>query len=145
MAARLATGEWLFAWPTLVTLADSGDGRGVAVGHTRCEDQAVEIQLTDAAERSRYEAHLDGELAGFILYRRSDERIALVHTEVAPAFEGKGIAAALARHALDDARAAGLQVRPLCPFVAAWISRHLDYLDIVDPVDRDRVASAEKA
>ena len=94
----------------------------------------MDLTITDATAASRYEAHLDGELAGVIDYISKRGRIALVHTEVTPAFEGRGIASRLARHALDDARRRGLIVIPLCPYVLAYLERH--------PEDRDLVRTA---
>ena len=38
---------------------------------------------------------------------------------------------ALARTALDTARAEGLHVVPVCPFMDAWIRRHAQYADLV--------------
>ena len=43
--------------------------------------------------------------------------ITFTHTEVDDAYEGQGLGGTLARYALDDARARGLEVRPLCPFI----------------------------
>jgi uncharacterized protein len=58
-------------------------------------------------------------------------RIAFVHTEVHDSYEGLG--SQLAREALEDARARGLVVMPFCPFIAAYIERHLDeYCGMVD-------------
>ncbi len=45
--------------------------------------------ITDASARERYEAHLDGELAGVLVYRLMRGRIALIHTEVLPSHEGR--------------------------------------------------------
>jgi predicted GNAT family acetyltransferase len=87
--------------------------------------------VTDAADRERYEARADDALAGILQYRRRPELIALVHTEVLPAFEGQGVGGALARFALDDARASGTAVLPFCPFVNAYIQRHPEYADLV--------------
>ena len=55
----------------------------------------------------------------------------LLHTEVLPSFEGKGLGARLVAGALDDIRARGLRVVPFCPFVRAYIRRHPDYADLV--------------
>ena len=55
----------------------------------------------------------------------------MLHTEVEPEHEGKGVGAALVQGALDDVRDRGLKVQPLCPFVAAYIQRHPDYEDLV--------------
>ena len=92
----------------------------------------ADVVVTDAPEARRYEAHLDGELAGFLAYARDDERIALVHTEVDPAFGGKGVGSVLAQAALDAARADGIRVLALCPFVVRWVGKHPEYGDIVD-------------
>src|SRR5690606_17493780 len=53
------------------------------------------------------------------------------HTVVETAAEGRGVGSALARTALDAARAEGLRVVPQCPFIAAYIARHPDYADLV--------------
>lgn len=87
----------------------------------------------DAPDRHRYELRAGGELVGFLAYRRHDDVVRLVHTEVLPAFSGQGHAATLARGALDDARTRGLAVRPDCPFVAAYVDKHPDYADLVAP------------
>jgi predicted GNAT family acetyltransferase len=81
----------------------------------------------------RYEAHLDGELAGFADYElRGDDLIVFTHTEVDDAFEGRGVGGALARFALDDVRAEGTRrVVPRCPFIKSWIEKHPEYQDLV--------------
>ena len=87
--------------------------------------------ITDATERQRYEAHLDGELAGVLEYVVKHGRLALVHTEVLPAHEGQGIGSGLVRHALDDARRRQLRVIAICPYVQAYLTRHPEDEDIV--------------
>ena len=82
----------------------------------------------------RYEIRSDGELAGFASNVLRPGRIAFVHTEIDASYEGMGLGSRLAREALDDARAMGLLVLPYCPFIAAYIERHLDeYQDLVAP------------
>jgi predicted GNAT family acetyltransferase len=61
--------------------------------------------------------------------------IAFMHTEVDPRFEGRGVGSAIARAALDEARANGDAVLPYCPFVNRWIGEHAEYRDLV-PEDR---------
>ena len=89
------------------------------------------IVVADAPERRRFEATVDGELAGFLVYREKKGLLALIHTEVEERFEGRGLGGRLARFALDQARAKGLQVLPFCPFVNAWMKRHPEYVDLV--------------
>ena len=87
--------------------------------------------VADAPDARRYEARVDGELAGFAQYRLSEGLITFTHTEVDDAFEGRGVGGQLARAALDDARSRGLTVRPACSFIRSWIERHEDYQDLV--------------
>ena len=54
----------------------------------------------------------------------------LVHTEVDQQFEGRGYASALARAALDYARANHLKVVATCPFVRKYLERHHEYDDL---------------
>jgi predicted GNAT family acetyltransferase len=89
------------------------------------------VTVNDRPNELRYEIEVDGEVAGFINYRREPGVIELVHTDVDPRSEGKGVGAALVQGALDDVRARGLKVRPYCPFVAAYIRRHPEYQDLV--------------
>ncbi len=88
-------------------------------------------QVTDNRAAQRYELRVDGELAGFVQYRVRDGVVVLTHTEVDPAFEGRGLGSALARAALDDVRASGRSVLPLCPFIAGYVRRHPEYVDLV--------------
>lgn len=88
----------------------------------------AEAALRNAEDKNRYEASLDGELAGFADYILTDGLITFTHTEIDPKFEGKGVGSALVRFALDDVRARGeRKVLPICPFVKAWIGKHPDY------------------
>ena len=96
---------------------------------------AVDVQ--DNPELTRYEVFENGELAGFSEYTRSDDAIALKHTEVDDRFEGRGIGSALARGVLDAARSDGLAVLPFCPFMAGYIRGHkADYVELVPPDQR---------
>lgn len=84
------------------------------------------IDVRHNAEASRFEAEVEGRLARCD-YRFSDGVMLLVHTEVPPALEGRGIGAALVRAALEHAAANGLKVRPRCSFVSAYLARHPQY------------------
>lgn len=93
-------------------------------------DDAV---VADAPEESRYELRLDGRLVGLAAYRRRNGTIVFTHTEVSKDLSGRGLGTKLAGEALDDARAKGLEVVPLCPFVAHYIKAHPEYEDVVAP------------
>jgi uncharacterized protein len=89
------------------------------------------IETVDRPNQRRYELTVDGDLAGWVTYRLSDRRITFIHTEVQPAWAGRGLAQRLAADVLDDARARGLRVRPICPYIAAFIRSHPAYQDLV--------------
>jgi len=78
----------------------------------------------------RYEIEVDGRLA-VAEYEWQDGRQIFTHTLVPPELRGQGLAEALVRTALDDARAAGQKVTPACSYVAAYIKRHPEYQALV--------------
>lgn len=84
----------------------------------------------DNTGKRRFELPLDGHTA-FSEYRRSDGILYVMHTEVPSALNGKGIGSALVRGLLDIARAEGLKVKPLCPFVRGYIDKHAEYQDLL--------------
>ncbi|SCF35011.1 hypothetical protein GA0074696_4708 [Micromonospora purpureochromogenes] len=88
--------------------------------------------MNDAPERERFEARDEsGALAGVVTYQLTGNIIAYTHTEVDPQFEGRGLGSTLARAVMDDARARGRTVVPICPFLAEWLGKHPEYDDIV--------------
>ncbi|HEY2316677.1 MAG TPA: GNAT family N-acetyltransferase [Solirubrobacteraceae bacterium] len=91
----------------------------------------MEIAVTDNPEAARYEITADGERAGFVTYRLIPGAIAFLHAEVDPARERRGLGSRLVAGALDDARARGLRVRAVCPFVAWFIENHEAYQDLM--------------
>ena len=92
----------------------------------------ADVETSHNPAEHRYEAHLDGELAGFAAYDLTDRVIVFTHTEVEPEFEGHGVGSALARFALDDVRATGThRVLALCPFIKGWIEKHPEYADLL--------------
>jgi len=94
------------------------------------------LVIEDNAPARRYEARLDGELAGWVDYGRVNTRLVALHTEVLPQFEGRGIASALVRRVLADARAQGVTITPRCPFFVRHFERY--------PADRDLLAAPRR-
>jgi predicted GNAT family acetyltransferase len=88
------------------------------------------LTIRDNPAAHRYETEVDGELA-VAYYQLAGTTITFTHTEVPERFEGRGIGGALARFALEDARARGLGVIPRCPFISAYIRRHPEYQPLV--------------
>jgi predicted GNAT family acetyltransferase len=92
---------------------------------------ADDYVVRDNPEELRYEILHEGELVGGIWYRTAPGVVVLVHTEVEPSAEGQGVGSRLVSGALDDIRARGLRVAPVCPFVAAYLRRHPEQRDLV--------------
>jgi len=92
----------------------------------------ADVETKKNESEHRYEAYVDGELAGSAYYELDEKRIVFTHTEVDDRFEGKGIGSSLARTGLDDARTDGTRrVVPRCPFIKSWIDKHPDYADLL--------------
>jgi predicted GNAT family acetyltransferase len=92
---------------------------------------STDVAVDDAPAASRYEAHIEGRLAGFSHYDKDGDTFVFTHTEVDPAFEGQGVGGRLVRGALDDVRERGGRVVAHCQFVRAWLDRHEDYQDLL--------------
>lgn len=90
-------------------------------------DTTQDLPITNDIEAQRFEARL-GDDRAVAEYHLKNDVIIFTHTEVPEAMEGS-----LIRTALETARAEHYQVVPLCPFVAAYIKRHREYLDRVMP------------
>ncbi len=82
------------------------------------------LSVRDNPAELRYELTRDGEVLGFIRYRREPDAVVLVHTDVDPAYERQGLGSFLVAGALEDLRERGLRVVPLCPFVRAYLRDH---------------------
>lgn len=88
---------------------------------------------------SRYEIQLDGVLAGFATYVKTENSIDFSHTEIDPTFGGKGVGSALVEFALGDAKGNNFEVVPNCPFVAHVINMNpTKYLELVSEAERPR-------
>lgn len=86
----------------------------------------MEYEITHYTEKKRFETKLEGAKA-FVQYRLMDGKLDIIHTIVPPAIEGRGIAAALVKHAYDYALQEGLKPLATCSYAVAWLRRHPDY------------------
>ena len=94
------------------------------VGEVALGGQVRPIQLN--LEANRFEIRVDEHLA-LLQFRLRGTNLALIHTEVPPALQHQGLADALARAALEYARAHSLRVKVICPFVAKFLTRHPEF------------------
>ena len=90
-------------------------------------------KVTHDTTAERYLITVDGRDAGYADYIQGDGVRDFHHTVIDPEFRGQGLSTPLIQAALDDTRAAGDKVRPLCSAVAGFIEKHPEYRDLVQP------------
>ncbi|RPH41366.1 MAG: N-acetyltransferase [Burkholderiales bacterium] len=93
-------------------------------------DAPAAPEVRHLPEANRFEAVVDGHVCR-LDYLIDDGTMRIHHTEVPYPLEGRGIAAALTRTAIDHARASGLRVQPLCSYVRTWLRRHPEHADLL--------------
>jgi hypothetical protein len=127
--------------------ARESDATGQLVAYFRPAEAAEpvtaspqEAVVVDAPEAFRYELRLGERVIGVAAYHRRNGRIAFTHTEIDEACAGRGFGSRLAAGALEDVRRQGLEVVPLCPFMAHYIDSHPEEQDLVAASYRDRAA-----
>lgn len=96
------------------------------------------LLVRDNPERHRFEINLGDGTFAIAEYTLRPGKIMFTHTEVPEAHEGKGIGTTLMRFALDAARERGLKVIPICPFFAAYMRKHAEVQDLLDPAWRKK-------
>lgn len=89
-----------------------------------------DYELIHNEEMNRYEFRIDGLIADAD-YKKIGDVMVIMHVGVPYPLEGKGIASQLVKKMLEDIKSRGLKVKPVCPFVAAYIHRHPEWQDIV--------------
>lgn len=104
-------------------------------------DDTSDLTVTDNKEKHRYELKFgDTDALAILAYHEHGNTITLVHTEVPEELEGHGLGGKLAKYALEDARARGLEVVASCPFVSAYIRRHPDYMSLLTGPEKERLS-----
>lgn len=96
------------------------------------------VTVRDNPAKDQFEIWVGDALAGVTTYRLTGSDLSLLHTEIDPAFEGRGLGSVLVRGALNGAAGRGLGVLPYCPFVLRYVRRHPDHLHLVPASHRER-------
>ena len=97
-----------------------------------------ERAVRDNREQRRFEIDI-GDSVAIAEYTLPQGMIMFTHTEVPPQHEGRGIGSALIRAGLAAARERGLKVIPICPFFGAYMQKHPEVQDLLDPTWRNRL------
>lgn len=90
-----------------------------------------DYELINNESKHQYEFHLEGYTPKIEYIINNNSEIFLTHTEVHPALGGRGIGTQLVKKVLEDIKNKELKLVPLCPFVAAYIKRHPEWISIV--------------
>ena len=93
-------------------------------------DNELSVEREDSESHGRYVIKLSPTDEAEMTYRKKDGTMVIDHTGVPTAFGGRGIAARLVQQAIDDARAQGFKITPLCSYVVAQFKRHPEWADL---------------
>ncbi len=94
--------------------------------------EAFDIRLEEGDSKGRYVVDAaDGSVAELTFTKVGSRQVIIDHTGVPEVFRGKGVGVLLVARAVEDARAAGKTIIPLCPFAAAQFRRHPEWADVL--------------
>lgn len=93
---------------------------------------AADVELEDGPGKGRYVYRAEGVEAELVFAHVGASRLIIEHTGVPDAMRGMGVGQALVLRVVEDARAAGRRILPLCPFAAAQFRRHPEWADVLD-------------
>lgn len=100
-------------------------GEAAAADSRAASDPAIEVR--DELENHRFALLVDDEYAGFAYYEKFTGMRDFTHTEIASAFEGRGLSKVLIQEALDQALAADDEIVATCPAVRRFLRKNPDY------------------
>jgi uncharacterized protein len=90
-----------------------------------------EIRLEDSGSKGSYVLEKDGAVAEMTFSKAGEHLLIIDHTEVPDAFRGRGVGLQLVARAVQDARASGKKIIPLCPFANAQFRKHPEWADVL--------------
>jgi len=92
----------------------------------------LEITQKNRETKGEFIAIYDGQKAGLMTYSwAGDDKIIIDHTEVEPAYNGKGVGKAMVYKAVEFAREKNLKIIPLCPFAKATFQKNEEIRDVL--------------
>ena len=93
----------------------------------------IEVEvLLESGSKGRYVIKSPGGEEAEMTYSKVSAHLMIIdHTGVPDAFRGQGTGLKLVTRAVEDARAAGVKIIPLCPFAAAQFKRHPEWADVL--------------
>jgi predicted GNAT family acetyltransferase len=95
--------------------------------------------VTDNPDRNQFQIDLGGGEYAYAKYNLLPGAIRFYHTVVPESHGGQGLGTALIKAGLAAARERHLKVIPICPFFRAYLKKHPEEQDIVDPAHRNLI------
>ena len=97
-------------------------------------EPGLDIQHEESNARGVFFIERDGKRVAQQVHRRVDEhRIVIVHTEVDPSLQGRGVARRLLDATVAWARETGTRVKATCPYAKAQFEKDASIRDVYDP------------
>ena len=93
--------------------------------------QPLPVAHEEGRTKGRYVLRLEGAEAEMTYTRAGEHLVIIDHTSVPDALRGRGLGEILVRHAVEDARAAGKTIIPLCAFAKSQFDRHSEWSDVL--------------
>jgi uncharacterized protein len=87
------------------------------------------LEIIHNAAENRFETWIDGQLSK-LDYMLDGDTIVMTHVGVYPEYRGQGVAGKLTQVALEYAKENSLRVIPMCPYIAAYIRRNPQYIEL---------------
>ncbi|MFN8399650.1 MAG: GNAT family N-acetyltransferase [Anaerolineales bacterium] len=91
--------------------------------------ESEKLEVVHNQAENRFEIQLDGQLAK-LDYMENGDSIVMTHVGVPIEFRGHGIAAIITKAGLDYAKSKSLRVIPMCSYVAAYLRRNPQYIEL---------------
>ncbi|MNK30367.1 Acetyltransferase (GNAT) family protein [compost metagenome] len=92
----------------------------------------LEVKQINRETKGEFIATFDGTKAGVMTYSWAGaDKIIIDHTEVEPAYNGKGVGKEMVYKAVEFARENNLKIIPLCPFATATFKKNEEIRDVL--------------
>jgi predicted GNAT family acetyltransferase len=87
------------------------------------------LEIIHNAAENRFETWIEGQLSK-LDYLLDGDTIVMTHVGVYPEYRGQGVAGKLTQVALEYAKGNSLRVIPMCPYIATYIHRNPQYIEL---------------
>jgi predicted GNAT family acetyltransferase len=87
------------------------------------------LEIIHNTAENRFETWIEGQLSK-LDYLLDGDTIVMTHVGVYPEYRGQGVAGKLTQVALEYAKGNSLRVIPMCPYIATYIHRNPQYIEL---------------